>query len=152
MAVAVRESEHPRLYRAVLLIEIFAMNKNPHNANEPLPTSAHTLQHDSERSLQRTILRREASPAKRAALERARRRLGASLSQSEGTTLTSIRLSKGLSQAALAAMIGQSQPYIARLEKERQDLRSKTISKLAKALDVSADVIIEVTQPQDANE
>lgn len=99
------------------------------------------------------IKRLEADPVKKAALGRARSRLSSALESAEGRrTLTSLRLARGLSQAALAEMIGQKQPNIAKLEREGADLRASTIRKLAVALDTSADDIIELTKPQNAGE
>ena len=109
---------------------------------------------DANHSIQALIRKREQDPKRKAALQRARQRLAATLldHSEDNMSMSSLRLSRGLSQANLAALIGQSQPYIARLEKERQDLRSSTVSKLAKALQVPADTIIELTQPIDENE
>jgi len=114
-----------------------------------LPKVAEAGTHDTVR---RAVERRDPASKRSAALERARQRLGGSLRKAEGETLTSLRLSKGLSQTQLAEMIGHRQPYIARLEKKRQDLRSSTVSKLAKALGVSSDVIIAMTLPLEDKE
>lgn len=72
----------------------------------------------------------EKDARKKAALERARSRLGNVVSN-EGVTLTSLRLKKGMSQTALADAIGSKQSYVARIEKNRTDLRSSTIDKLS---------------------
>lgn len=83
----------------------------------------------------------EKDAKKRAALARARSRLGNVIS-AEGLTLTSLRLKKGMSQAALADAIGSKQSYVARIEKNRVDLRSSTIDKLAAILGVDRAVIM----------
>lgn len=93
-------------------------------------------------SIRDRIVSDEKINRRREALSRARSRLSHVISH-EGETLTSLRLSKGLSQAQLAELIDSKQPFIARIEKNRSDLRSSTISKIADALGVSDDKLKE---------
>jgi DNA-binding XRE family transcriptional regulator len=80
---------------------------------------------------------RERDPKRAVALARARQRLAKKLEGASSFSLTALRLSKGVSQAKLAAMIDTQQPAIARIEKGDVDLMFSTIEKIAKALDVS---------------
>lgn len=91
------------------------------------------------------VAKHEANPSRKAALERARARLGKKIATVEGVdTLTSLRLAKGFSQSRLADLIGSKQPYIARLEKgEIPNVSATVIRKLRDALGVTADQIID---------
>ncbi|MDN7895904.1 helix-turn-helix transcriptional regulator [Burkholderia cepacia] len=91
------------------------------------------------------VAKHEANPSRKAALERARARLGKKIATVEGVdTLTSLRLERGLSQSRLADLIGSKQPYIARLEKgEIPNVSATVIRKLREALGVTADQIID---------
>ncbi|ARP86277.1 helix-turn-helix transcriptional regulator [Bordetella genomosp. 9] len=96
------------------------------------------------------VRRHSENPRRKEALIAARRRLGSELAGKEGAeTITSLRLRRGLTQSELAALIDQQQPYVARLERERQDLRGSTLKKLAAALGVSVEQILSLTQPVD---
>lgn len=77
----------------------------------------------------------ERDERKKVALARARARLGGVI-LNEGVTFSSLRLSRGLSQAALAEAIGSKQSYIARIENHRTDLRNSTVDKIADILGV----------------
>lgn len=91
------------------------------------------------------IARHEKNPKRRAAIERARSRLGRQVAAIEnGDSLTSFRLRKGFSQAQLAELIGTQQPYIARLENGGvPKLSAPMIRKLRDALGVTADQIVD---------
>ncbi|EHK65967.1 helix-turn-helix domain-containing protein [Achromobacter arsenitoxydans] len=94
---------------------------------------------------------READPARRAALQRARKHLSSVAADSPEamSALTRLRLSKGLSQSELADICETQQSYIAKIEKSKVDLRAGTIRRLATALGVSCDEIIEATGKSD---
>jgi transcriptional regulator with XRE-family HTH domain len=57
--------------------------------------------------------------------------------------LKALREAKGLSQAALAAKVGVSREYIARLETEKHDPPLSRVEKLAKALKVKVRRLLE---------
>lgn len=61
----------------------------------------------------------------------------------EATTLKSLRLKAGLSQAQLAKALETSQPQVAKLEKGGVDPQLSTLKKLASALGVSIDQVAE---------
>ncbi len=63
------------------------------------------------------------------------------------TTLASLRLRKGWSQAELARQAETSQPYIARLERGQVDPQVSTIRKLARALGVPVAELVEAIAP-----
>jgi ribosome-binding protein aMBF1 (putative translation factor) len=92
------------------------------------------------------IKQREKNPAKAAALARARERLAARIGDSAQFSLTTLRLSKGISQSKLAELLDTQQPYIARLEKGDVDVMFSTIEKLAKALNVSIGEVAEAVR------
>jgi DNA-binding transcriptional regulator YiaG len=88
-------------------------------------------------SIQDLAAERDADPRKSAAMDRARRRHALSLEDSPAFSLAALRLSKGLSQTKLAHLMGVQQPYVARIEKGEDDLKTSTIEKFAVALGVS---------------
>lgn len=92
------------------------------------------------------IKTRERTPAKAAALARARQRLAAKIGDAAQFSLTALRLSKGISQSKLAELIDTQQPYIARIEKGDADVMFSTIEKLAKALEVSIGEVAEAVR------
>ncbi|WP_425545186.1 helix-turn-helix domain-containing protein [Castellaniella daejeonensis] len=61
-------------------------------------------------------------------------------------TLASLRLASGHSQASLAAAMGTQQSYIARLERNGGDMQSSTIRRMADALGVTCDQIIDAIE------
>lgn len=63
------------------------------------------------------------------------------------TTVASLRLRKGWSQAELARQAETSQPYIARLERGQVDPQVGTVKKLARALGVSVAELVEAIAP-----
>jgi hypothetical protein len=78
----------------------------------------------------------EADPDMAPRLSEARRALSGVLD--EASTLRSLRLSAGLSQAKLAALANTSQAYVARVESGTLDPGTDMLSRLAAALGVDA--------------
>lgn len=72
----------------------------------------------------------------------------ADLFGSEGQTLQSLRLRRGLSQAQLAAIMGTKQPNIARLEAGKDNMTLDTCFRLADALAVDLNTLGEVVRGQ----
>ncbi|MFM2465128.1 helix-turn-helix transcriptional regulator [Paraburkholderia sp. RL17-368-BIF-A] len=98
------------------------------------------------RSIRDVTAKYEADPVKRAAIERARGKLAARISEANGgrRTLATMRLGAGLSQTQLGERIGVPQSQIARLEAGGIAVaNAKTIRKLREALGVSADEILD---------
>lgn len=87
------------------------------------------------------IAESEANPRRAQALARARERLAETLH--EAGTLAAIRLSKGLSQTAVANKIGTSQSRLSRIESGRDDPQLSTVAKIAEALGVDVAVVAE---------
>jgi ribosome-binding protein aMBF1 (putative translation factor) len=56
-------------------------------------------------------------------------------------TLGALRLSRGLSQAALATRLGTSQSHVAKIESGKLNIQFETAAALADALDVSLDAL-----------
>jgi ribosome-binding protein aMBF1 (putative translation factor) len=79
----------------------------------------------------------EATPQGRERLANARIKLS-HLERQDPLSLKKIRLQRGLSQQALATMIGTTQPHIARIESGRCDVQVGTLSRLAAALKVDS--------------
>lgn len=75
------------------------------------------------------------NPAMAAKVSAARQKISRSLPH-EGKTLRRLRMEKGLSQAALAEMIGTSQSHIARLEKNPSSMLLDTAERLGGVFDV----------------
>ena len=59
----------------------------------------------------------------------------------EANNFAGLRLSKGLSQTSLAAMIGTSQSHVAKIEAKLLDVKFSTATKIADALAVSLDTL-----------
>lgn len=75
-----------------------------------------------------------------AALARARQRLSAQIeTAAQKPTLASLRLKAGLSQAALAKLLGNSQSSYSLIESGRRDILLSTFEKLTEILNVSRD-------------
>lgn len=77
----------------------------------------------------------ETDELKRQALAQARSRLAEKIPYSMARLLE-LRLKRGLSQRALAKLIGTSQSHIARIETGREDIRMSTLRKLAAEFNV----------------
>ncbi|WP_239237362.1 helix-turn-helix transcriptional regulator [Candidatus Nitrotoga sp. BS] len=60
-----------------------------------------------------------------------------------------LRLQKGWSQVELAKRASTSQPHIARIELGNVDPQVSTVKKLARALGVPVEVILEAISPED---
>lgn len=74
------------------------------------------------------------------ALVRARKNISRTINDGR-ITLRSLRMNRGLSQSQLAAMIGTSQPHVARLEARPEAMMIGTATKLSKALGVDINTI-----------
>lgn len=85
----------------------------------------------------------EQDERKRAALGHARVRLKARASAAL-SPLVALRLERGLSQRALADLIGTSQSHIARIEAGGEDVRMTTLIKLASELRIPVGKIAEL--------
>lgn len=92
-----------------------------------------------------------ADPATKKRLQNAREKISvfAKDEKSGRDTLASLRLKAGLSQADLANIIGATQPYIAKLERGTSDFRASTIRKLASALEVSVETIVNLNENEE---
>jgi ribosome-binding protein aMBF1 (putative translation factor) len=90
----------------------------------------------------------ERDPVRAALLAEARKELAAELQEEQGETIRSLRLAKGLSQSALAEMIGTKQPHVARIE-AGQDIFMSTAKKLAAALGLDMNALDDALQLQD---
>lgn len=82
-----------------------------------------------------------ADSARRKALQEARRWAAKEFHGEEGDTLRTLRLQKGLSQQQLAAVIGTSQPHIARIEGGADNLNIDTCRRIASALDIDLNAL-----------
>lgn len=83
----------------------------------------------------------EEVPDRRAAIARARAWVADTLHAGDGVTVRTLRMRKGLSQQQLAAVIGTSQPHIARIERGVDNLNIDTCRRLARALDVDLNAL-----------
>lgn len=88
------------------------------------------------------IASRNSNPRRAAALARARERLANQLDATGPTTLATLRLRCGFSQAALADMIGNSQPSYSKIEGGKSDPQFTTLEKLAEALGISLEEVV----------
>jgi DNA-binding XRE family transcriptional regulator len=84
----------------------------------------------------------DSAPDTKHAMARARRWLAKY--KDEGTTLRTLRLKKGWSQATLGARVGMAQPHIARLENGKCDAQMSTVLRLADALGVKPRSLFEI--------
>ena len=81
----------------------------------------------------------ETDAKRAAALVRARKRMSKAVEQDNLATVASLRLRKGLSQTALASLIGTSQSRLSRIESGLDDIMHTTFEKLIVALEVTRD-------------
>ncbi len=65
---------------------------------------------------------------------------------SMGVKIKTMRKKRGLAQSDLAALTGISQPYISQLEKDECKPTAPVICSLAKALECSADSLLDYRQ------
>lgn len=91
------------------------------------------------RDISKLISEREQNPAKKEALERARKRLAHRVESISKPTLSTLRLRKGMSQEALAQAIGNSQSGYSRIESGKAQPAFETMQKLVETLNVSWD-------------
>jgi DNA-binding XRE family transcriptional regulator len=96
------------------------------------------------RTISELIAERQNDPRKAAALMRARKKI-AGIITSEGVSIASLRLAKGMSQQQLADAMGVKQPYIARIERG-EDVKISTIVSLAKALGESTESVFKAME------
>lgn len=96
-------------------------------------------------AVQDRISRLEANPKRAAALQRARAKLAAAtVARSSGrTSLATLRLAAGLSQAQLAELMETQQSNVSRWERNPGDLLASSMIKLAKALKVEPATVFE---------
>lgn len=92
----------------------------------------------------------EQDPAKKAALQDARRWVADTFHGEEGDTVRSLRLRKGWSQAKLAKAMNTSQPHIARIERGRENFTIDTCRRLSKALEIDMNTLDAALQRQEA--
>lgn len=81
------------------------------------------------------------------------RSVGREIRRREGKcSLASLRLARGMTQADLAARLGTSQPYVARLEAGEHSPRASRLKQLGEILGVSTNTVLEAfdgDQPSD---
>jgi len=87
----------------------------------------------------------ERNPARKAALERARKRIGTWLADepTQGTALTALRLQTGLSQRHVAEKMGTQQSNVSRFENTPGDPLLSTMKSYASALGVAVDRVMQ---------
>lgn len=83
------------------------------------------------------------------AIAEGRKRLSKTLY--DDNSLAGLRLSKGLSQAQLAKMMGTSQPHIANIEAGKTKILVDTVLRLADALGEPKEVVFDVVVSQSAS-
>lgn len=86
-----------------------------------------------------TFIKEQSDPNYKAALEYARAALAEDYKEILPNNLSKTRLQKGMSQTALASIIGTSQSHIAKIEAGLLDVKFSTAAKIADALAVSMD-------------
>jgi ribosome-binding protein aMBF1 (putative translation factor) len=99
-------------------------------------------------SLSSVLARYSGDPQKAKYMEEARKKIAQTVYQDEPSTLSALRLSKGLSQMQLAALAGTTQPYIARVERGQADPGTDMIARIASALDVDAAIAFQAIRNQ----
>lgn len=99
---------------------------------EPLPAEY--------REIDERIAQSEAQADRKTKIMEARRKIAQAF-YADSPSLAAMRLKNGLSQAALAKLVGTSQSHIARLEKGEDDIRLSTARRLADALDADLETI-----------
>ena len=120
-------------------------HKIPASAGHCMPTIlVHPYQFKSPRTGRRSVAimseHREALDSSfKKRMTKARVLLAEEFEEMAGKTLASVRLSKGKTQAGLAASIGTSQPHIAKIEAGKVQLEFATASKIADALSITLD-------------
>jgi DNA-binding XRE family transcriptional regulator len=92
------------------------------------------------REVNERIAQLEQREDRKAKLAEARQKVANAFYASQ-TSLAAMRLKKGLSQAALAQLVGTSQSHIARMEKGDDDIRLSTARRLAEALGTDLETV-----------
>lgn len=105
---------------------------------------------DAHTSIGDLVAQWDANPARRKAMQDARRWVAETFHGEDGNTLRTLRLQKGLSQQQLASIIGSSQPYIARIEGGADSLNIDTCRRLSKALGVDLNTLDQALLQQKA--
>ena len=91
----------------------------------------------------RRLLRRMAKADYDARMEKARKVLAGSI---ESESLKKLRLSKGLSQSQLGAVIGIPQSHVSKIEAGKTGVDSQTLFNLSKALGVDMETVYRLTK------
>lgn len=84
-------------------------------------------------TIDEVVRQAEQDPMRRAALTEAHQWVGDTFYSGE-ESLRAMRLSKGLSQARLASLVGTTQSHIARIESGAPDVQISTLTRIAQAL------------------
>lgn len=90
----------------------------------------------------------EADPANARELAEASSWVADTFYATEGATVRTARLHKGLSQVQLSVMLETSQAQVAKIESGRVDPQHSTLIKLARALDVDANTLFNLLAAQ----
>jgi ribosome-binding protein aMBF1 (putative translation factor) len=93
----------------------------------------------------------EADPATREQIARGRQSVAENYYSAAPRTLSFYRLRAGWSQKELAARLGTSQSYVARLEGGRIDPQVSTVKRLASVLGVPASELLDVLGTAEAS-
>ena len=101
---------------------------------------------DGYASIDEYIIKNELDDNRRAALEKARTELAEEYYDEAQASISLFRLKKGWSQRRLAEEIKTSQPHIARIESGKADLRLSTLKKLAEALNIKIEQVINAVE------
>jgi ribosome-binding protein aMBF1 (putative translation factor) len=117
---------------------VFALNNKVEQVIKPLVAE--------EGILSARLKRLESNPRRAEALKKARAKLGKWIAEEYSSTkgLAALRLKAGLSQQALAALIGTKQSNISRWEKFPGDMQYSSIKNMANALGTSLESVIQV--------
>ena len=83
------------------------------------------------------------------AIAKGRQWVAKSFYSNQPSSIALLRLQKGWSQAKLAKLASTSQSYIARLELGNVDPQVSTVKKIAKALGVSVDNVVQAISPEE---
>jgi DNA-binding XRE family transcriptional regulator len=83
------------------------------------------------------------------AIAKGRQWVAKSFYKSQPSSIALLRLQKGWSQAELAKRASTSQSYVARLELGNVDPQVSTVKKIAKALSVSVDTVVQAISPEE---
>lgn len=93
-------------------------------------------------------VKNEIRPDTRRTMPRRRQHITAGNEPLIGKRIAILRLHQGLTQVALAAKLGMSQPLLSRYERGELRLHGGLIAELAKALNVPSDEILGLAKPK----